>query len=83
MLLNTPGFVLTVFLLVFDEGLLRDDVDEARKEVEATLALMTDTPQAIPKEKYPLRYMFNDIWLRLSKVMTILWLLMNEETFQL
>lgn len=52
----------------FDDGILKEDPEEARKEVEATIALMADTTQFVSKEEHPIRYMFYSIWERFRLV---------------
>ncbi|RWA13226.1 hypothetical protein EKO27_g1845 [Xylaria grammica] len=52
---------------LFDEGHLSDDSDLAQKEIDATIAIMSDDHPVISKESNPIRHVFQTTWKRLQK----------------
>lgn len=52
----------------FDEGHLKCDVAAAEAEVEANLAILTDTHPTLRLEDNKLRWIFQLCWFRLKKV---------------
>lgn len=56
---------------VFDDGILKEDPEEAKKEIEATTSLLTDAPQIVSKAEHPIRYIFYSVWERIKVVSDI------------
>ena len=52
----------------FDEGHLKWDLAAAEAEVEANMAIMTDTHPTLRMEDNKLRWIFQLCWFRLKKV---------------
>ncbi|KAI1163815.1 Presilphiperfolan-8-beta-ol synthase [Nemania serpens] len=51
----------------FDEGHLSDNSDLAKEEIDATIAIMSDSHPPIVKEANPIRYIFQTTWKRLQQ----------------
>ena len=57
--------------LVFDDGELNEDPENARKEIEALAELMkSPNPIMYSAEQYPLRHVFQSVWQRIKKVIS-------------
>ena len=54
---------------MFDDGELNEDPENARKEVEALVTLMKGSNHSVYTAKeYPLRYVFQSVWQRITQV---------------
>ncbi|CAJ2503630.1 Uu.00g110240.m01.CDS01 [Anthostomella pinea] len=51
----------------FDEGPFKEDAYLAQREIDATIAIMTDEHPPIPNESCPIRHVFQTTWKRLSE----------------
>ena len=61
-------FVHRTYNVEFDEGHLKSDLAAAEGEVEAYMAILTDTHPPLRMEDNKLRWVFQLCWVRLKKV---------------
>lgn len=63
--------MLPTYRIEFDEGHLSRDPIAAQEEIDRTLAIMEDTQPHVLAEENAIRYVFQNTWDRLKKVLRI------------
>ena len=62
-------FAYRTYVIEFDDGHLKYDLTAVEDEVEAHMAIMTDTYRPLRMEDNRLRWMFQLCWTRLKRVL--------------